>query len=199
MKSRPLLLGLALAAGLGCAVVLWQVWRAESENSVAAAGAPAAVATPNKDAATPTTDLVSGQTAALSAEARALLAAGYRFVVRYVRRTARHRYDITAEEADVILSAGLGLMLVQHVAPDGMNSAEQFVEIKDFRFDGNDGQVCNSGHHMGLARGRSCQNRSVRRRNRCATRKVALVTFEVSSTGWRPLQRSMRRCGTCRG
>jgi hypothetical protein len=51
--------------------------------------------------------------------AQAFLAAGFSFVVRYVPRTLRHTYDITAAEVETILSAGLGLMLVQHVAPEG--------------------------------------------------------------------------------
>lgn len=41
---------------------------------------------------------------------------GYRFAVRYVRRTQHHDFDITEREAQGILNAGLGLMLVQHVA-----------------------------------------------------------------------------------
>lgn len=44
---------------------------------------------------------------------------GYQFVVRYVRRKAAHDYDLTAQERDSILAAGLGLMAVQHVAPEG--------------------------------------------------------------------------------
>lgn len=45
--------------------------------------------------------------------------AGYQFVVRYVRRKTFHDYDLTARERDSILAAGLGLMAVQHVAPEG--------------------------------------------------------------------------------
>jgi hypothetical protein len=44
---------------------------------------------------------------------------GYQFAVRYVRRTPRHAYDLTFDEVTDILQAGLGLMIVQHVAPDG--------------------------------------------------------------------------------
>lgn len=44
---------------------------------------------------------------------------GYRFTIRYVRRAAVHSYDISKQEVEDILSSGLGLMLVQHVAPDG--------------------------------------------------------------------------------
>lgn len=43
---------------------------------------------------------------------------GYSFACRYVRRTTRHDYDLSTEEAETILDAGLGIMLVQHVAPD---------------------------------------------------------------------------------
>lgn len=45
--------------------------------------------------------------------------AGYRFAVRYVRRVEPHPFDITAHEAQNILTAGLGLMLVQHVGKEG--------------------------------------------------------------------------------
>lgn len=45
--------------------------------------------------------------------------AGYRFAVRYVRRTTVHEYDISTGECAAILDGGLGLMLVQHVAAEG--------------------------------------------------------------------------------
>lgn len=45
--------------------------------------------------------------------------AGYSFAVRYVRRAQAHDYDISEAERDVILTAGLGLMIVQHVAGSG--------------------------------------------------------------------------------
>ena len=44
---------------------------------------------------------------------------GYRFCVRYVRRANRHAYDLTHGEAAGLLDAGIGLMIVQHVAPEG--------------------------------------------------------------------------------
>jgi hypothetical protein len=44
---------------------------------------------------------------------------GYRFCVRYVRRRSPHSYDLSPQEAAGILASGLGLMLVQHVAPEG--------------------------------------------------------------------------------
>lgn len=51
--------------------------------------------------------------------AKAFHGHGYRFAVRYVRRNARAAHDISAQEAKIILDAGLGLMIVQYVAPDG--------------------------------------------------------------------------------
>lgn len=44
-----------------------------------------------------------------------MLQHGYDFVLRYVRRQQAHAYDITAQEASILLSVGLGLGLVQHV------------------------------------------------------------------------------------
>ena len=52
-------------------------------------------------------------------DAAALVEHGYGFAVRYVRRKRKHSYDLTAKEARAILAAGLGLMVVQHVAPEG--------------------------------------------------------------------------------
>jgi len=52
-------------------------------------------------------------------EADALAAHGYEFAVRYVRRKDKHSYDLSAKEARAILASGLGLMVVQHVAPEG--------------------------------------------------------------------------------
>jgi len=54
-----------------------------------------------------------------ASEAAALVEHGYEFAVRYVRRKDKHPYDLTAKEARAILAAGLGLMVVQHVAPEG--------------------------------------------------------------------------------
>jgi len=50
-------------------------------------------------------------------DAATMFTAGYRFALRYVRRDQRHAYDLTADEARGLFAAGLGLMLVQHVAP----------------------------------------------------------------------------------
>lgn len=52
-------------------------------------------------------------------QARTFYKAGFRFVVRYVRRASKHPYDLTSTEAYNIMKAGLGLMIVQHVAPPG--------------------------------------------------------------------------------
>lgn len=46
-------------------------------------------------------------------------AAGYRFVVRYVRREEHHDFDLTVPELVGLFKAGLGVMVVQHVAPPG--------------------------------------------------------------------------------
>jgi hypothetical protein len=53
------------------------------------------------------------------ATARAFADAGYRFCVRYVRRQERHPHDLSGQELTGLLGAGLGVMAVQHVAPDG--------------------------------------------------------------------------------
>ena len=45
--------------------------------------------------------------------------AGYRFCLRYVGRVQMASYDLTAQEANDILAAGLGLMVVQHVLEPG--------------------------------------------------------------------------------
>jgi hypothetical protein len=56
--------------------------------------------------------------------AKRMAAAGYRFAVRYVRRSQQHDYDINAGEILSLLNAGLGVMIVQHVAlPGWMPSA----------------------------------------------------------------------------
>jgi hypothetical protein len=54
-----------------------------------------------------------------AAAAAAFYARGYRFCARYVRRAPAHDYDLTTREATTLLDAGLGLMVVQHVAPEG--------------------------------------------------------------------------------
>src|SRR3954470_2174704 len=40
---------------------------------------------------------------------------GYRFAIRYVRRDPVNARDLSANEAGVLLDAGLGVMPVQHV------------------------------------------------------------------------------------
>jgi hypothetical protein len=52
-------------------------------------------------------------------QARAFVSAGYKFAVRYVRRSTHHDYDITTGELLGLLNAGLSVMLVQHVASEG--------------------------------------------------------------------------------
>lgn len=41
--------------------------------------------------------------------------AGYSFAVRYIKRTLQHPFDVTKNEVAALHSAGLALMLVQHV------------------------------------------------------------------------------------
>lgn len=50
--------------------------------------------------------------------AKRFVDAGYKFAVRYVRRATAHDYDISSGEMVTLLEAGLGVMLVQHVAPE---------------------------------------------------------------------------------
>lgn len=45
-----------------------------------------------------------------------------KFVLRYIRRSQTNAYDLTPEEAQIILASGIGLMIVQHV-----KSAENWV------------------------------------------------------------------------
>src|SRR2546429_5301289 len=47
--------------------------------------------------------------------AAAFIQRGYRFCVRYVRRQTVHDFDLTPDEADGLIGAGLGLLVVQHV------------------------------------------------------------------------------------
>lgn len=60
-----------------------------------------------------------------AAAAQEFLARGYRFCVRNVGRLTPHASDLTADEAQAIVSAGLALMVMQHVpsedgwVPDG--------------------------------------------------------------------------------
>lgn len=60
--------------------------------------------------------------------AAAFRAAGYLFAVRYVRRAAAHDYDLSAAEAGTIIGAGLGLMVVQHVAAPGWRASRDLGE-----------------------------------------------------------------------
>lgn len=54
-----------------------------------------------------------------SQAAAEFIAAGYRFCIRYVGRTEMASHDLSAQEADEILAAGLALMPVQHVLDPG--------------------------------------------------------------------------------
>lgn len=49
---------------------------------------------------------------------KAFIEHGYSFAIRYVRRASFHDFDLTFDEVTDILSSGLGLMIVQHVAPE---------------------------------------------------------------------------------
>ena len=51
--------------------------------------------------------------------AAAFVEHGYSFAVRYVRRHQPHNYDLSSGEVITLLEAGLALMIVQHVAPEG--------------------------------------------------------------------------------
>lgn len=62
------------------------------------------------------------------AAAKAFYQQGYRFVVRYVRRTDYHPYDITPGEITDLHSAKLGVMLVQHVAPENWSPTKALGE-----------------------------------------------------------------------
>lgn len=51
--------------------------------------------------------------------ARAWYERGFRFVYRYVRRDQTHRFDLSRDELQMLHDAGLGVVIVQHVAPEG--------------------------------------------------------------------------------
>lgn len=51
--------------------------------------------------------------------------AGFKFVVRYVRRSTRHEYDLNVQELIGCLQAGLGVGVVQHVAAEGWTPTER--------------------------------------------------------------------------
>lgn len=52
------------------------------------------------------------------ADAATFVATGYKFAIRYVPRVGALPHDITAVELRMLLNAGLGVMLVQHVERD---------------------------------------------------------------------------------
>jgi hypothetical protein len=53
------------------------------------------------------------------ADAHAFYERGYRFAVRYVRRDPVNAFDLSHGEVLSLLGAGLGVMVVQHVASEG--------------------------------------------------------------------------------
>jgi len=53
-----------------------------------------------------------------ASDAAALVAHGYDFAIRYIRRETVHAYDLNRTEANRLLDAGLGVMCVQHVERD---------------------------------------------------------------------------------
>jgi len=57
--------------------------------------------------------------------ARALRDAGFKFAIRYLSRKAKPpARDLTADELNIILDAGLAVMAVQHVAPSGWTPSD---------------------------------------------------------------------------
>lgn len=53
------------------------------------------------------------------AQAHDAVSKGYTFAVRYVRRAAQNNHDLIAGELATLMQAGLGVMVVQHVAMEG--------------------------------------------------------------------------------
>lgn len=53
------------------------------------------------------------------AQARDAVHKGYTFAVRYVRRAVRNDHDLIAGEIATLITAGLSVSVVQHVAPEG--------------------------------------------------------------------------------
>ena len=51
--------------------------------------------------------------------AKAFKAHAYLATIRYIRRATVHTYDLSVSEVAAIHGAGLGIGIVQHVAPDG--------------------------------------------------------------------------------
>jgi hypothetical protein len=62
------------------------------------------------------------------AMAKAFAKGGYTFAIRYVRREAMHAYDVTTAELQTLVSAGLAVMLTQHVAPPGWRPTRELGE-----------------------------------------------------------------------
>jgi hypothetical protein len=51
--------------------------------------------------------------------AQRFMDAEFTFVIRYIRQGPKHSYDLSVDEANLILESGLGLMIVQHVPLPG--------------------------------------------------------------------------------
>lgn len=79
--------------------------------------------------------------------ARAFKEHKFDYAIRYLRRAQKHTYDLTHEEAEIILAAGLGLMVVQHVA-----SANSWVPTPDKGIDYGTVAV-SEAHEIGLPAG----------------------------------------------
>ncbi len=72
------------------------------------------------EAAPPRTKGIDTDTRLTASTAAAFAAEGFQFVVRYLTRNASEAdKDLSTAEATAILQAGLALMAVQHVAPQG--------------------------------------------------------------------------------
>jgi hypothetical protein len=80
-------------------------------------------------------------------QARAFRAAGYRYVVRYVRRLKAAPHDLGVEEVDNLLLAGLAVMPVQHVESE---SSWEPTDDEGRTYGQNAADAC---HELGLALG----------------------------------------------
>ncbi|MGT2503562.1 DUF1906 domain-containing protein [Bradyrhizobium guangxiense] len=68
---------------------------------------------------------VDANTKLTATTAKALKDAGFKFAIRYLSRKAKPpAKDLTADELDIILDAGLAVMAVQHVAPSGWTPSD---------------------------------------------------------------------------
>lgn len=58
-------------------------------------------------------------------QCRAMLADGYAAAIRYVPRVNRASYDLSRNEAELILASGLGVGIVQHVGREGWDASAE--------------------------------------------------------------------------